>query len=95
MDNVPDIICKRLCIHKIYNNKCGKPREWKSIDENDLGWGHYCVERFPDTCKEFEFDDRYIPLCLDCTICANWAVWLGIQPCKHYKRKWWKFWRPK
>lgn len=94
MSNVPNIICKRLCTHNKFG-RCNKPREWRRIGD-DAPWGqYYCVDREPETCKDFEFDSNKIPQCIDCVICENRYLWPGIQVCKNYERKWWKFWRPK
>ncbi|KKL62451.1 hypothetical protein LCGC14_2185100, partial [marine sediment metagenome] len=54
MGNVPTIICKRLCTHNMYST-CIKPREWRAIPDNAPWNGHYCVDRLPETCKDFEF----------------------------------------
>lgn len=93
MSNVPDIVCKRLCVH-VWGGKCTKLREWKNTDDEDPGWGHYCVDRFPDTCKYFEFDSNKIPRCIDCkyitiTACYTNSILTGcVNGCK-LATEWW------
>lgn len=110
MSNVPDIICKRPCIHRGWFGKCIKPRDWKIIDSDAPIAGHYCVDRFPETCIYFEFDDTKMKRCK----VRKFSKYLGYigttfsvyrrkqyktkavyKNCSRNRRKWWKIWRAK